>query len=240
MPLSVGLSAAEMKYEAQIIYESIASAHAPGFTDKEWSVLLTQAQEKVVKNIIKDGIDRNEENRRAIETLIKPATFGVAAYSGSVFPNAYTLVKASNSDNIFHLIDEFALVGTAYIKIKPITYEYYFSNHNNPFRKPSIDEDGYFWKLVQTAGTTSTSEIIITDGSIMTQYKCIFVQRPTPIIITALTDGTTIDKLSTQTDCALHHSVHREIVKQAATLAFAYLQEQAGYQMQKIENKENV
>ena len=43
------MTAEEMKYEGELLYESIASADAPGYTNKEWSHLLTAGQEKVVK-----------------------------------------------------------------------------------------------------------------------------------------------------------------------------------------------
>lgn len=46
----------EMKYEAELLYESIASADAPGYDNKEWSHILTMAQEEVVKRIIDNGL----------------------------------------------------------------------------------------------------------------------------------------------------------------------------------------
>lgn len=244
MSVVAGLTAAEMKYEAQIIYESIASANAPGFIDSEWSVLLTQAQEKVVKNIIKEGIDKNEENRRAIESLIKfEDNLTISASSGPYYGNgiyAYKVQVPSPSLKVLDILDSHIKISATtpiYVKIKPVSYEYIFSNHNNPFRKPSLEEDGYFWRVVR-----DNTELIITDRTLNPtndRYVMTYVKRPEPIIVTTLV-GQTIDGISVQSDCQLHHSIHREIVKQAATLAYAYLQEQTGYQIQKIENKESV
>ena len=58
------MTALEMKEMAEIVYESIASNDAPGYSLYEWSVLLTDAQEQVIKNsqilaktLIENGIE---------------------------------------------------------------------------------------------------------------------------------------------------------------------------------------
>ena len=64
------LTAAEMQRESRLIYESIVSANAPGYTSREWSELLTIAQLTIVDNAIEEGIDRNEINRRIVSKLV--------------------------------------------------------------------------------------------------------------------------------------------------------------------------
>ena len=53
------MTATDMSYEFNIVYESIASMAAPGYTEREKSVLLTQAQEE----IIIEGPNRNQVQR---------------------------------------------------------------------------------------------------------------------------------------------------------------------------------
>jgi hypothetical protein len=243
MSLTVGLTAPEMKYEAQIIYEGIASATAPGYTDKEWSVLLTQAQEKIIRKLLDSGLERNEFTRKAIGSLIRHRDLTTFDVGPSSYPYSYSVILPDNPElKILGIMTEYIdgtlnSVSKSNVKVKPISYEYYWSNHNNPFRKPSSTEDGYFWRLdLNNEDLNQSSSLIITDGTIPYTYKMDYVERPTPIIITTLT-GTTIEGESDQMDCQLHHSIHRMIVKEAATLAFAALQEQVGYQMQKMENK---
>ena len=246
MGINVGLTAAEMKYEAQIIYEGMASADAPGYDDKQWSVLLTQAQEKIIRKLLTNGLDRDEFSRRAISSLIKhneTITFQIGPDS---YPNSWSVIFPDTPEfKIMAIIGDFvnAIGGSPPveikgIKVKPITYDYYWSNIDNPYRKPNHANDSYYWKLeLMNDDLNIASPLVITDGYTPSKYMFDYIERPTPIIITALTDGTTIDGELNQMDCQLNHTLHREIVKEAATLAYAYLQEQVGYQMQKMEDK---
>lgn len=64
-----------MKTRAEILYESIDSATAPGFTNSEWGEIFSQAQYKVVFDILKDGINRNAFNRRALDPIVRMVEF---------------------------------------------------------------------------------------------------------------------------------------------------------------------
>lgn len=66
---------AEMKSRAEILYESIDSSDAPGFTQTEWGEIFTQAQYEVVNGILEQGAGRNAPNRRALDAIIKMVQF---------------------------------------------------------------------------------------------------------------------------------------------------------------------
>ena len=74
------MTATEMMYEAEILYESIASADAPGYNPREWSHLLTAGQEKVIKEIIDKGLDREEKYKKAISPLFKNISVAAAGF----------------------------------------------------------------------------------------------------------------------------------------------------------------
>jgi hypothetical protein len=224
------LSRSEMKYEFKIIYESIASADAPGYTDRELSVLLTQAQEKVVLDICSDGADKDEFNRRALSTLFTSNT--QTSFTAGTYPNSY--VVTIPTDYLFALNERGSSTGTGYVRnnieVKSISYDTYNANIYNPFYKPY---EWLFWRLVADGKPT-----VITDGGTLSSYKIDYIKKPTPIIITTLTTGQEIEgSYLTAADCTLDHSIHRKIVYKAAELAKMAIQDQMGYQLQNVEEK---
>ena len=66
-------SATEWRNEFDILYNSINSEVAPALDDYELSVLLTTAQEQVVRSIYSgtyEGFESTEEARRALDVLV--------------------------------------------------------------------------------------------------------------------------------------------------------------------------
>jgi len=218
-----GLTAKEMEYEAKIVYEGIASADAPGYTSRQWSVILTQAQEKIVNEVIADGWDKNETNRRIIANLLEERDITSA---DDIKP--YDRWKNSYSVNIpddyMHIAEDYA---NDRIRVRPVTYDYVHSNIDNPFENPFKDE---FWRLTKSKGV-----IVITDGNALSSYSTAYIKRPKPIITAPLTVA--IEGKTKVSDCELDPIVHREIVRRAARLADAYTNNQLGYQLNALESQ---
>ena len=61
----------ELLSEAELLYESINSSNAPGFTAEEWGKFFTIGQRKVVLNILREGIEKSAFNQLAIEKLVQ-------------------------------------------------------------------------------------------------------------------------------------------------------------------------
>lgn len=236
-----GLSAKQMMYEARILFESIASGDAPGFTPREWSVLLTNAQDKVVYEVYKKGADKDEDSRIAIQALIKYYEVENLkkgknlenSYIASL-PNDFRYVIVDWCDA--HLDDRSKVKG---IRLVPISYDAYFVNLDNPFKRPSKDK---FWKLVHNDEADEAARIIVTpEGWTVDAYKTRYIKRPYPIIVDLLPPGKGIEYLNNteireQTDCQLHSNTHRRIVEHAARLAYAATLDVQGYQIQSAEN----
>jgi hypothetical protein len=64
-----------------------------------------------------------------------------------------------------------------------------------------------------------------------------YVSRPRPIIIEDLDPEDAIEGYYEAMDSLLDPIVHREIVKEAAKLGYAYLKDQLGYQIQSVEQQ---
>jgi len=237
--------AAQMKYEGEILYASIASDAAPGYTNKEWSTLLTAGQEKVVKDIVDKGFDKEEKYRKAISPLYLPVIVLVAAMgSDANITNGKTTTIAANV--LRTTMERCSTATTALISVKPISHDYYTANIKNPHKKPDINYT--FWRL-QGFDTPNKQHIIITDGSILVDYKYVGITKPEPIIIEDSTyvagDGS-IDGIAfsahtaTPLECTLGTFIHRWIVQEAVNIAFASDKDTVGYQISNAENIENI
>jgi hypothetical protein len=236
--------AQQMKYEGEILYASIASDAAPGYTNKEWSTLLTAGQEKVVKDIVDKGWDKEEKYRKAIAALLSPTTVLLAAMPAD--PNIDNARVVSIAANVLRTTMERCSTSTkSIITVKPITYDYYLANIKNPHKKPDINY--VFWRL--QGFDTDKKHIVITDGSTLVDYKYVSVTKPEPIIIEDSTyvagDGS-IDGIAfsahtaSSLECTLGTFIHRWIVQEAVNIAFASDKDTVGYQISNAENIENI
>ena len=141
------MNATQMKYEAQLLYESIASADAPGYTSKEWSFLLTAGQEKVVKDIIDKGLDEEERYRKAISSLLIPmsVTGGSLVDYSTTLPNAISVDLDADCLGTTMERGVISYGGTQIVKITPDKLDFYMANINNPLKKP--DKRHTFFRL---------------------------------------------------------------------------------------------
>ena len=228
----------EMLLEAELLYESLNSSEAPGFTQEEWGRLFTIGQRKVVLNILKEGINKNTFNQMALGALVqKDSFFAVDMEYDAHFKNTNgTFAKRLKSTSAFEakyfwILDEYVTTATGTnIPINRITYDFYRLNLKNPFKKP--DEDEGYWLLQYNVGlptaSTDVTQVIITDGTALVGYYIIGVFHPDNYpIVSGIVYPTTS---GTQASC-LNPSIHYRIVEEAVTLARMSVVDQAGYQL---------
>jgi len=212
----------EMRAEAELLYESINSSDAPGFTNTEWGGLLTVAQRRVVRRILNDGINKNAFNQLAIEFLVKEDSYSAFALDthfkntdGSPARRLNTTppVGKEFDSMYFWILDEYATTSTTdNIPLLKINYEFYRKNIENPFRSPN-QIDG-FWVLQY-----DNTPVFITDGSLVSGYYVVGVYHP---------DNYPIDIAH---DCQLNEGIHSDIVQEAVTLARMSVTDAQGYQL---------
>jgi hypothetical protein len=220
----------EMVTEAELLYESINSSDAPGFTSTEWGGILTVAQRKVVMRILKDGINKNAFNQLAIEYLVKSDSY-LSFVNSSHFKNtdgtwALCLnvtppIGEAFDSKFFWILDEYVTSSVvSNIPLFRINYDFYRKNLDNPFRTPSIEEG--FWILQY-----NNIPVFITDGTVITGFYIVGVQHP---------DNFPINSTN---DCLLNESIHSEIVKEAVLLARMSVLDTQGYQLALAEFEKN-
>jgi len=219
----------EMRAEAELLYESIDSSNAPGFLDVEWGQFFTVAQRKIVMKILNEGINKNIHNQLAIEKLVQTDNYIDLTSTDTHYKNtdgtaAQTIDTGTKEFNLDFcwILDEYVNTATINnIPIKRITYDFYRTNLQNPFRIPDIEE-GY-WVL-----QFNNIPVFITDGTTLTSYYIVGVEHPdkypiSPGIVYPETTGTEAS--------VLNKSVHSRIVEEAVTLARMSVVDAQGYQL---------
>lgn len=186
---------------------------------------LSRAERDYVQEVYDSGIDKNEENRRKLGSLLRNTTISggnITVYS--FYPNAYSVVMPNG---ILYTINEratFTYSGDTYtnVFIKPMSYDEYSVNKDNPFRKPNLEK-------CMRMESVSTHIILVPNSAVLTSIYLDYMATPNGIYISDDTSG----------DCQLHESVHYNVVRNAVKLILAAKQEQIGYNLQSIEEKNN-
>lgn len=227
----------EMRAEAELLYESIDSSNAPGFLDAEWGQFFTIAQRKIVIKILSEGITKNAINQLAIEKLIIKDSYAdfVANthYRNSDGTFAWQLDRthATVDPRFFWILDEYVDTAThSNIPLDRITYDFYRSNLDNPFRKPDPVEGYWVLQFITTGPDTAVSSepVFITDGSEITGYYIVGASHPDDYPIGP---GIVYDTASGEEASVLNQSIHSRIVEEAVTLARMSVVDAQGYQL---------
>ena len=236
-----------MGYNFDVRYDSVSTLALPGYTDREKSLFLTLAQERLVKsyyniegNKYRKGFESTEKRRKDLAKLVRPSTDS-AGYSKSQ-PATFSVGKIDKNSKFFTLPEDFWLaitewgyteegtarppqgVGVRY-DIKPITHDEFNAQRKNPFQKPS--SCGKAWRLDITSNTGVLVHEIIGDKPIV-QYHVRYLKKLRNIEVSTL-------EPTLQVDCELEDMFHREIVEIAVELALETISD-TRFQTMKIGN----
>lgn len=188
---------------------------------KEIFHFLTRAERDFVQDVYNDGIDRKEENKKKLGKLLSTITISSGSISdySAFYPNGFLVTIP---DAVLYVVNERAKftynsVNYDNIFVKPISFDEYSKNKDNPFRKPNIE------KCLRLEGVNQ--HIILTQGGTLTNVYLDYVKTPLGININQV--------------CELHENVHLNIVKSAVKLINAAKENQIGYQLQHKEEIEN-
>lgn len=183
---------------------------------------LSRYERDFIQDVYKDGIDKNEDNKKKLGKLLSTASLtGASIVSYATFyPNSYEvaipaglLYTTNERANI--TINSIPLTN---ILVKPMSYDEYNLNKENPFRKPTNK------KCLRLEGLENHI-IVVPSGATLDKVYIDYIKTPLGIDLNQ--------------DCELHENVHYNIIKGAVKLILGAKQEQIGYQIQSKEEKEN-
>lgn len=236
------MTANEMKFNFQLKFDSLFEFSAPAYDDRQISYLLTEAQFRVfirrynpLANKYQKGFEADEQRRRDLEQLIKPAFYdsdemavpedGVEEISlsteqGGVHPNGVFMDMPS--DFLYSVEEAVKLTDEpTEAWVKPVRHDEYLANINNPYKQPYKD---LIWRMdisrfqhaagTATAASAKRTELVLPEGYTLDTYRIRYLATP---------PGITVDEFdpSNQAHCILDETLHREIVDEAVIIAQA-------------------
>lgn len=180
---------------------------------------LSRYERDFIQEIYDQGIDKNEANKKKLGKLLSTISLtGANVVSSSFYPYSY---EVAIPPELLYTINERADITISGVSInnvlvKPSSYDEYNVNKENPFRKSTK------YKCLRLEGTDD--HIVIVPAT-ATLNRILLDYVKTPL-------GIDIDQ-----DCELHVNTHYNIVKGAVKLILAAKQEQVGYQISSMEEK---
>lgn len=187
----------------------------------EKSVLLTEAQELLVKELYKgvpqgESFEKTEEIRRSLDSLIK--TVRLNPSQGDVITGNSTVYNLP-ADTWFVTYEAVVLddsgagcLNGTELQVIPMTQDEYHRSSRNPFRKPSKR------KAIRLDNGNFKVEVV-SEYRIST-YIVRYFSRPKPIILSDL-EGVSINGQTNKTECELNSVTHRAILERAVQLALS-------------------
>lgn len=189
----------------------------------EKSVFLTNAQEEIIidiysgKNIFGDSFEKTEEIRRYLNELVETyitdskVSGHIGISKNSVFYEIPKDVWFITYESATLQDDKLGCFNGEEALIVPVTQDNFYKVQKNPFRGSSktrilrLDNKGSIVELV--------SEFNIN------RYLMKYITKPSPIILTNLNDGLSINGISIETECKLNPVIHRTILERAVKMA---------------------
>lgn len=216
------MNTAEFSAEFDLLYNNIMSNIAPGLTEYEKSVFLTQAQEQLIIEIYNgqyngDSFEQSEEVRTYLRTILKTLFLETASID-SEFPDSYHHYRVElDTNGLWFIIfesarfaGEDACTKDRKVVVKPVPYDEYWAICRNPFKGPNDN------RIIRI--DRSKFELELVSDYPLDQYIVKYLSRPAPIVLEQL-EGITINGVDTQSECELPDVLHRSILERAVQLA---------------------
>ena len=218
---------AEWSAEFDIMWNNIMSNQAPGLSEYEKSVFLTDGQEQIVleklspkTNVKGEGFDDSLIRQKDFESLIVVGAMtpytpdgakqldarGAKYFKYPSSPKPLIVLNEMCNETVGTIIKEYVVM--------PISYAEYMRLMSKPYKYPP---KGIAWRLkTEENSSTPTVELIGRFNGTPT-YKIRYVKRPAPIVLANISPS--IEGVSTAQPCALPEHLHQEILRRAVNLA---------------------
>lgn len=193
----------------------------------EKSVLLTEAQESIVRDLYNgkltgDGFESTEEQRRNLDSLVNTLELPSEDISkpkmsdNSKFFQLPSDVWFITYESVLLSDESLGCKNNTRADVIPVRQDEYYSIKNNPFRGPSD-------KRVLRIDTGSSVIELISKYTIQS-YFIKYLSKPKPIILQNITDeNLSINGETTRMECKLNTVLHRPILERAVSLAIKRL-----------------
>lgn len=225
----------EFSNQFDVLYNNITSNQAPGLDEYEKSVFLTKAQDEIIKNYFlkqsnpkQAGFDDNQKRQADFSNIMKTAHAGGSNATLTLNDKGKYVFqpKAKNvslkDKGVFLIVNERLKVTRGdeqdspeiQLVVKPISYDEYDRLMQKPYKYPTHYQA---WRLM--VDDNKTIDLVPGPNDTITEYYIRYIKRPNPIILENLTNGLSINAISTVSECELDPILHEEILQRAVELA---------------------
>lgn len=214
----------EFSLEFDLMYNNISSNQAPGLSEYEKSLFLTQAQEALVLDMysgkLGSSFESTEEVTDYLSPLVKQTTYTEADKISSSGLDSRSVFFKINEDiwfktgEIATIKDESLICGQSderEVDVVPVTQDTLYRTKNSPFRGPNE-------RRVLRLDLESNKVELISKYPIKS-YTVRYLSRPEPIILENLSEGLSINGKNTAQTCKLNPVIHRAILIRAVNIA---------------------
>lgn len=212
----------EFSNEFDTLYNNLMSNAAPSIDEYEKSILLTKAQEEIIKNHFEPlgnkyqkGLDDSPKRQIDFSGLIKVDEGKLVDTPSTTFDKRAKVYSLPT--DTFLVINESVKTDKGTKQIVPISYTEYTRLMSRPYKEPLKYQA---WRI-QT-NSINNVELIVNSNENIEEYLIRYVKRPQPIILINLQDeygNITINGVSNISECELNSNIHSEILQRAVELA---------------------
>lgn len=209
-------------------FDIATNAYLPNgelFDEYEKSVFLTKAQEQIVLQLY-NSFEKREFTKEILAPLIKTFVakdeFTGVNENGEIETELYPI---SDNSYFYKLPDDLWLItfeeavidskdkclNNKRISVSPTTQDKLIKILKNPFKGPNEN------RALRLNIANNIVEIITKYD--IRRYYIRYIKKLSPIILTKLTDTTSLSGIVDRTECELHESIHRDILNMAVALA---------------------
>ena len=225
------MTCGEFSLEFDLLYNNIMSNKAPGLSEYEKSLFLTQAQESIVLDIYSgkygDSFERTEETKSYLNILIKQKEYeGIGRTDENSIKSEGDKLDTRSvfitlpEDLWFRTGETATIIDDSYkchldnlreVTILPVTQDTFVRTKRSPFRGPNE-------KRILRLDSTNKQVELISNYEIHS-YTIRYLSRPEPIILVQLPQGLTIGGKASPQTCLLNTAIHRAILSKAVLIA---------------------
>lgn len=211
----------EFGVQFDILYNNISSNQAPGLSEYEKSVFLTQAQEAIILDLYKgtagDSFETTEEVTRYLSSLVKSAR--ILQSEGIVVDNlGVTKTTFSLPDDLLFITYQTALCDNKTLLVVPTRQDSFFKDLNNPFKGPNNN---------RVLSLSEKTNVILYSKDSITAYMIKYLSKPYPIILEGAYDESNLtinSQIESKEVDWLPESLHTQILLRAVQIAKAVWQ----------------
>ena len=214
----------EFSLEFDLLYNNIMSNKAPGLSEYEKSLFLTQAQESIVLDIYSgkygDSFERTEETTSYLNQLLKQRTYNNGEFTEGNKLDTRSVFVTLPEDLWFKTGETATIVDDSYkcqvdglreVMVFPVTQDTLVRTKRSPFRGPNE-------RRILRLDSGKNQVELISNYEIFT-YTVRYLSRPEPIILKELPQGLAIGGKSSPQTCLLNTAIHKAILSKAVLIA---------------------